>query len=131
MAEGTPLGITAAVIAILTLATSIMITLNQQLDRAIRLDNEIAETAHLVLRASLETLELERACSNEGSNEGLKMMLLFMASLDIKNTEMLRTIMSASPAQRFLKWEKIRGLVNKHLSAEEGIRAVFQLTILM
>lgn len=90
-----PLSITSSVIAILTLRVTILIWLGQHLDRAIRIDNEIAATAVMLLRSCGQTVDMRHHLDNDSDlcHRVLEMWQLNMASI----TAML---LSESPRER-------------------------------
>ncbi|KAK7212348.1 hypothetical protein V2G26_019526 [Clonostachys chloroleuca] len=81
-----PLSITSSVIAILTLRVTILIWLGQHLDRAIRIDNEIAATAVMLLRSCGQTVDMRHHLDNDSDlcHRVLEMWQLNMTEEDFE-----------------------------------------------
>ncbi|KFY52940.1 hypothetical protein V496_08045 [Pseudogymnoascus sp. VKM F-4515 (FW-2607)] len=82
-----PLSITSSVISILTFIVATLIWLGQHLDRAIKLDDEIATTALMLIRSCGETSEIQFISLKESTK--LNYQLARMWTLDLESIDVL------------------------------------------
>jgi hypothetical protein len=103
-----PLSITSSVISILTLIVTIIIWLGQHLDRAIRVDNEIATTAVMLLRSCGQTVDMRHHLDN---NSDLYHRVLEMWQLNMASIAVLMRVLRLSAAKRYLEWDNAQSTI--------------------
>lgn len=116
-----PLSITSSVISILTFIVATLIWLGQHLDRAIKLDDEIATTALMLIRSCGETSEIQFISLKESTK--LNYQLARMWTLDLESIDVLIRILRLSTANRFLQWGEAQNFIRGNSKELKKLRS--------
>lgn len=113
-----PLSKTSSIISILTFIVAILIWLGQHLDRAIKLDDEIATTGVMLIRSCGENLDLGDLSESQEFHKRLSEIWSF----DLASLTVLREILQLSAPKRFVRWDKTRNLIRNNFKEVKRLK---------
>jgi hypothetical protein len=118
-----PLSITSSVISILTFVVAILIWLGQHLDRAMKLDDEIATTALMLIRSCGETADIQSLTLTSSDEQPIfSEHLAEMWSFDLQSITAVLRILREPAAKRILHWDKEREMIRDNSKEVKRLR---------
>jgi hypothetical protein len=122
--EENPLSFTSEIIGILTFAVAILVWLNQHLQIAMKLDDELRDMTIAVIQTSRENIDSYALYETTGfQHKNFAEILAQLHILELKSMGILLRALQRSVVRRIFTWEKERDRLKQNLSGMKELKS--------